>query len=178
MACPLAIVIALNPMLLGVLLVFVGRYDASRKNSPLLEAHERATKSFVESEGFGISRFSPTKLWNEISVSYQGQEYRSEKIRLIGLTPEHGNRIFTESFPPRKYELDESENRSLTEAEANAVKSLRNRSTGESIVSDGIEDKLRVILPLYATKACLKCHSVAEGEILGAFDYSLVEFEY
>jgi len=163
-------------MLLGLLLVLIGHYDVPRKNSPLLEAHERATNSFIESEGFGISRFSPTKLWNEISVSFRGQEYRIKNVNLIGLTPEHGSRIFTDHFPPRKYELKDSDSRPLIEAEVNALELLRSGSISEVTISD--ENRFRVILPLFATKTCLECHSVDEGDMLGAFDYSLSQFEH
>jgi hypothetical protein len=83
--------------------------------------------------------------------------YISDKLPLMEKLPER---------PMREMDLFESEGLE----ELLAGKELYIRSQGETI---------RVLGPIHAAKACLKCHSDAkEGTMLGAFSYTLRPGQY
>ncbi|MCW0219112.1 MAG: hypothetical protein OJI67_12380, partial [Prosthecobacter sp.] len=160
------------------LMLSVGYYRGPHRNSPLLEAHQRAVNSFVASEGFGRGRFGQRPdFWQERTINFEGTEYLVSGLQLLGLTPEFGDRYFTRPFPPKKNHLSEAEHRQLTPEEAEAVAKLR---AGEPWVKldapptpEDTTHQIRVIAPLVAQKSCLECHEVKEGTLLGAFDYGL-----
>lgn len=87
-------VILSMPSLLVLPLLWSGYWKPPYSQSPFLEAHQRAVKSFVESEGFGFRRFHKPGLWNEASVVFEGGSYTPYQVHLIGLTPEKGDRYF------------------------------------------------------------------------------------
>lgn len=171
----LVILILLAP----ILLVTVGLWDVPHSSAPFDEAHDRAVTTFVKSEGFGISRFRKSGLWNEHSVEYQGADYFPFKIRLIGTTREFGARLFTDSRPPRKDRISESPTRDLTPHELIAIERLRTRQTRREELepedaADPDDEEKRVIAPIFASDDCLKCHQASVGEMLGAFEYTLM----
>lgn len=165
-------------MFLPILLLWIGYHTGPHRNSPLLEAHQRAVNSFVASEGFGSGRFGQRPdFWQERTINFEGTEYLVSGLQLLGLTPEFGDRYFTRPFPPKKNHLSEAEHRQLTPEEAEAVAKLR---AGEPWVKldapptpEDTTHQIRVIAPLVAQKSCLECHEVKEGTLLGAFGYWL-----
>src|SRR5690606_6040557 len=46
-------------------LLLIGYYQSPSFDTPFQQAHERAVTTFVESEGFGFSRFRRHDLWRE-----------------------------------------------------------------------------------------------------------------
>lgn len=164
---------AIPVMLVGYL---TGYYTGPRANASFLEAHQRAIVTFVENEGFGISRFRPARFWNELYINLEGGTYHSEDIHLIGLTPEKGDRYFCS--PSRKSKLPSSPTRPLTGEESAAVAKLRTREVPYVKLKSADPEqawKVHVLAPLWAEKSCLECHDVSEGSLLGAFDYSLID---
>lgn len=166
-----------NPFLLMIPMIASGRYEGMRQRAPFEEAHQRAVVNFVESQGFGLSRIRKAGLWNEHTVSFEGKIYDPHEIRLIGMTPEYGPRLFTDMHPPKIKEIPDSPSRPLTPNELEALERLRRgESRTETFPPDPEQhaEGIRVMAPLFATQDCLKCHSVALGEMLGAFDYHLI----
>lgn len=165
----------------GILILLIGYlagyYESPRSDTPFLEAHQKAVKTFVESEDFGIRRFSKAELWNELSVMFENESYSQYQIYLIGLTPEKGDRYF-ESRIPRKQAVASAPYRKLTEEEAAAVAKMRAeklpwvRVTPPQKEEDAAEG-IHVMAPVYASTSCLECHQTKEGSLLGAFDYWL-----
>ena len=162
-----------------ILLLLVGYHTGPRAHTPFPEAHQRAINTFVASEGFGIGRLGKRPdFWQEFSIVFENTSYRTAKIRLIGLTPEKGDRYFDSSYPPKKETLLKAEHRPLTSEESEAVTQLREGKPWTKFLvkpppKNEYDATLRVIAPVFAQKSCLECHDVKEGALLGAFDYWL-----
>lgn len=174
--------VMVNPFLLLYPLFASGYYEDHQSRIPLKDAHQRAVKTFVESKGFGRFRFRRAGLWNAYSISYNDRIYETETIRLIGLTPEFGERLFPFRYPPKKNDIPDVESRVLTTEESNAIKRLRAGEVEQvelppenatDLDSLQVPGSVRVLAPIISTKDCLKCHDGEVGEVLGAFDYFL-----
>ena len=176
--CVIILLVVINPFFLYLPGMLLGYYEGPTSRTPFQKAHERAVRTFVENEGFGFARFSKKGLWNVLSVQWEGEEFRCFRIRLIGTDPEYGDRFFQDDHPPRKANFEDFKHRDLTRLELEAVEKLRSKEF--EVVELRLENKRefekgakRVMAPIIATRECLECHSVAEGEMLGAFDYIL-----
>ncbi|MCW0219698.1 MAG: hypothetical protein OJI67_15345, partial [Prosthecobacter sp.] len=162
-------------MFIPSILLLIGYHTWPRQKAPFAEAHQRAINSFVASEGFGIGRFGKRpEFWQEWSVVFEETLYRSEGIRLIGLTPENGERYFSYYYMPKKESLAKANHRPLTSDESEAVAQLREgKPWAKFLVKPTPKNEyaatLRVIAPIFAQKSCLECHEVKEGTLLGAF---------
>ena len=173
----LLIAVIANPFLLTVPMVASGLYEVMRGGTPFDDAHARAVTTFVESEGFGITRIRKAGLWNEHTITYDDKIYYPHEIRLIGTTPEFGPRLFPDRYPPRKEQISDASSRELSADEQEAIERLSTRrSQREELPPEiGADPNLRrVIAPIFASQDCLRCHSVKVGEMLGAFDYVLM----
>jgi hypothetical protein len=151
-------------------------YTGLRADSPFIDAHERAVRSFVKSEGFGISRFKRKDLWNDWSVQFEGASCRTWGLHLIGLTAEKGQRYF-EGRPPKKTDISSAEHRKLDDAERGAAQILLSGNVQYVKIPTTKDDDLksvRVLAPIRALQSCLKCHQGKVGDVLGAIDYQLV----
>ncbi|MDB2673536.1 DUF3365 domain-containing protein [Akkermansiaceae bacterium] len=148
-----------------------------RSRTPFAEARERAVKTFVEGEGFGVRRFREKEFFHESSVMMDGEEWHVEGVSLIGATDEYGERYFTEQWVPLKKRVADTKHRKLTKWEAGAIADLR-KGEENHVVSDkenfewGTTSR-HVIAPIRAEETCLKCHEVEEDDVLGAMDYLL-----
>jgi hypothetical protein len=71
---------------------------------------------------------------------------------------------------PRMEELKSAPTRNLSAFEQDGLKALRG---GEDLVVDSHLNQIRMVGSIRATKACMKCHEVNRGELLGAFSYLL-----
>lgn len=167
------------PGLWMIPLYLFGGYTGLRIDSPFLEAHQRAVNSFVESRGFGVGRMRNEELWNDHLVELGGERFKPEKIQLIGLTEEYGDRYFDGAHPPKKEVMDEAEWRATTAEEDEAIDELRTGAAFSRRISGRSErgvdaGSFRVLAPIMAESDCLKCHDVEEGEMIGAFAYTLL----
>ncbi|MFK5923344.1 MAG: hypothetical protein QM496_14295 [Verrucomicrobiota bacterium] len=112
-----------------------------------------------------------------MNVSYNDKRFVSKTISLIGLTPEYGEHYYLASHPDKKSSLLKKSNRRLTFPELEAIKQLRKHSTFAEVTQDEETYITHILAPIPAKKECLKCHDVEPGELLGAFDYHLIEME-
>ncbi len=154
-------------------------YYGIRNRASLEEAHQRAITSFIEGDRFGYSRFKRSVYWNDMTVAYDGRDFHTKAIRLIGLTPEYGSRYFTDGAPNKKAARLNKSSRELTFPELDAIQHIKNNSTFAEIpkyYSDSLVT--HIIAPIHAKRECLKCHDIKLGDLLGAMDYYLVEIEF
>lgn len=176
------IAVVLNPELLMIPMALSGRYTGVRRDTPFPEAHERAVRSFTESQGFGISRMRHKDLWNENTVLLEGVVYAPWQINLIGLTTEEGSRYFEDPRPPLKKQLATAAHRKLSEVELAAVEKIKLKDSPFVKVAATEQDQkkgaVRVIAPIRASQSCLECHRGKIGDLLGAFDYLLIPEEH
>ncbi|NJM56138.1 MAG: DUF3365 domain-containing protein [Verrucomicrobiae bacterium] len=162
-------------------------FTFQRGDSPIAEAHERGVNSFVESQGFGVSRMRRKHLWNDLTVVVDGYRCQRRDIHLIGLSANLEPRYFESSRPPMKEKIATAKHRPLNELESAAVARLR---AGEPLVifSDGSATNgvvgfptnvivVRVFGPIKAREECIECHSVPVGAILGVLDYQFARLE-
>lgn len=168
-----------EPLLLAVPLVLSGQYSGMRYGSTIMEAHGRAVTSFVESKGFGRARLRHKSLWNDRRVLVDGNECEPLKIQLIGLTEEHGVRYFDEREPPRKAKIATSQWREATTIELEAIAEIRNGALISGMIpalpdDDSFPEAFRLMAPITATSGCLDCHEAKEGDVIGAFAYTLI----
>jgi hypothetical protein len=91
------------------------------------------------------------------------------RIELVSLLKFDEPRIYVSKYLPGMEELAKAATRPLDAFEQHALSALRQ---GEDIVSEEQSNKLRAMGALRALKQCLQCHTVQEGELLGAFSYT------
>ena len=172
------------PEWLLIPLLMVGYLEGPNFNSPFPEAHARAVKTFVESQGFGYGRFRRSGYWIEHTVRLEENLFRPMNVNLIGLTPEEGDRYF-EGRMPKKAELTTAITRELSKDEAAAVAQIRAGTAPwvrlpaawETFVGPPRKysyDTVHIIAPITADTSCLECHKVKQGSLLGAFDYEMM----
>jgi hypothetical protein len=171
----------LHPFLLAIPMILSPQYTGKRHDSTILQAHSSAVESFVKSEGFGTSRLRHKSLWNEGTVMVDDIRCNPWNIQLIGLTDEFGARYFDKSYePPKKEDLLTAPSRKLAEEEQAAIEQIQNGLPISSRIEALPEDNelsggnaFRLIAPIVARDKCLKCHDAVEGDLLGAFAYTL-----
>lgn len=172
------VLLVLNPMLMMIPMALSGMYDSLHQRAAMEVAHQRAVESFVRSEGFGKARLRRKGRWNELTVTYQGVICVPLEVNLIGLTPEHGFRFFEGNEPPKKSHMRDFTSRALTAEELDVVGRLISKvSAIESLPATGALKELqgiRVFAPILSRPECLQCHPGQEGDVLGAFQYSLL----
>lgn len=155
------------------------------------EMHEHYTHQFVEAEGFGISRIVTFTEPEFRQLFVNGTPYRLQGLRMIGLTSEVPVMYLPSWIGLSRRQLDEYPKRVLLEAEERAVQKLKtgtdyvwypgHRQTALPVSSNNetipVEHTGRLIAGLKASASCTNCHDVAEGTLLGAFVYELLDAE-
>lgn len=150
--------------------------------TPFVDAHEKAVRSFAEGKHFGIVRFRKREHFNERSVDLGGVVWDVDEIYLVGATPEYGKRYFSDGFLTsrlRKDDLAEADSRPLMPDEIISMSLLGEKKSRYYLLGktrDGggdANEEVRVLAPLFADESCVRCHQVEVGEMLGVFDYHL-----
>ena len=169
--------------------------------------HQYFTKMFVRSPGFGVSRLaapnievvprSPSQPMKQVAshpkqaspipdpkplksfrgLRIKGKPFKIESQNLIGLKEETPRVYLQNGMAALGREgLDHYETRPLSPTEAYALKKLRD---GEKVVYSITDDHRHYLFVggLYADQTCLKCHDESEGDLLGAFVYSMTSVE-
>ncbi len=92
-----------------------------------------------------------------------------QKVQLVGLTKGEPVAYETDKIPTMGELRTDVKTRELDEFEKKAVLAFGDNKRLKVIETNG---ELRVMGPIYATAACIKCHKT-EGELLGAFSYTI-----
>lgn len=174
------VAVVMNPLLLQLPAMLSGKYGNIRTKAPLAEAHQRAINSFVEAKGFGLSRMRKLDYWNDATVLFQGKRYQPLQLQLVALTHEQTSKVYLDSTPPIKAKLAASAHRPLTPEELKAVEELRQGSLlsapfhDSKAIDPAYEDTSQVLGAMRYTATCLQCHQGTEGQLAGAFLYTLM----
>lgn len=165
----------------------------ARRN--LQQMHNGELDGFVTEPGFGVGRvfvpeFSSLATQSEKRTSSQdvhkpftknvenlvrdfgvldGKNWALKKVLLVGLTKSDPVVYLTDEIPNMGDLRADVKTRSLDEFEKKAVVAFGDNRRLKVIETN---NELRVMGPIYATKACAKCHKT-EGELLGAFTYTI-----
>jgi hypothetical protein len=158
----------------------------------LSKKHEQSVVEFAFPVGWGWERtpnkylgFLPHQFGThhelEYSLKYslkstwkfqteRGWEIRS--VELIGLLLDAKPRVYMTEFLPRMDDAKHAPTRELDEFESAGLRALAN---GDELYYGlaRTEPLLRMVGGLRASKSCVSCHAVREGELLGAFSYLL-----
>jgi hypothetical protein len=118
--------------------------------------------------GFVSHRFTrlPPKPKGGQSVGH----WRFESLDLISLLKHPEPVAYVSKHLPRMDELREAPTRKLDEFEAERLPQLQ---AGEEFSAAQGPRRVRMLGAIRAHAECLKCHSVDQGELLGAFSYDL-----
>jgi hypothetical protein len=127
---------------------------------------------FIRSEGFGLRRVIRIQDEPRLKRLYaDGVRYMVGRVELISLND--GKEPFVYQAPeygPMKNALKDARREPLAEGEADALTQIKD---GKDVVLMGPADKRELVGAVRATADCMKCHSVKEGTLLGAFRYPL-----
>jgi hypothetical protein len=118
--------------------------------------------------GFLSHRFTryPPKPGKEADAAH----WRIESLDLVSLLKHPEPVAYVSKHLPRMDELRDAPTRPLDEFEAERLPNVR---AGEEISAAYGPRRIRLLGAIRARDACLKCHSVDPGELLGAFSYDL-----
>lgn len=185
--------------LAALFLCSVAYAQMEKSNSFSIEfMHMEAVSWFVGRPGFGMSRVKPV---NEVyfgtlplldrKVNFMEETFAVKEMQLIGIAKHDPPVAFlledsTASSPHRPAGKDRGvpmsnmqdyKTRSLTEDEKRAIETLKADATQEVVVTGRVLSlgpaPIVAVGPIRAGRSCLDCHDAKEGELLGAFSYTL-----
>lgn len=138
------------------------------------DMHAYFLDRFVRSEGFGISRMPRVEDQPRHKLVYaDGARFHVGTVELIGLNNGKQPFAYVTGFADASKSLSATAKHvPVDETTAGAVVELKD---GKEVVMTRKEDRREFIGAIRATSACLRCHSVPEGTLLGAFRYPLVK---
>jgi hypothetical protein len=148
----------------------------------LVSMHDSGIDDFVDAErigfvkdqnhvaGFQSHRF--TKMPEVSPIKTQSQrQWKIARLELVSLLKHDIPVVYVSKNLPQMDELQDAPTRPLDLFEQHALSRLR---TDEDVMIEDTEDRIRMVGSLRAGQACLACHSVRRGDLLGALTYELV----
>ena len=97
------------------------------------------------------------------------KSWRFRNLELVSLLKHDEPRVYLSKNLPRMGELRNAPTRPLDAFEAAALPRLAK----DDLVVHSTDERLRVLGSIRATQECLACHAKKEGDLLGAFSYTL-----
>jgi hypothetical protein len=116
-----------------------------------------------------------------------GKEYKKEKnqfweiksLDLVGLVMHDTPMVYISNKIPLMMEMKDLPKRPIRELDLFEAEGLQELWNGKDLYIRSKDTTIRVLGPIHAGKACLKCHhDTKEGDMLGAFSYTLREGQY
>ena len=135
--------------------------------------HAYILDRFVRSDGFGMRRMPRVQDAPRYKRIYaDGVRYVVGRVELISLNDGKEPFVYhSELDDAMKNELKRDTHAPLVEGEADALGQLKE---GREVVLSGADGKRELVGAVRAAADCMKCHSVKEGTLLGAFRYPLL----
>ncbi len=96
--------------------------------------------------------------------------WKFTRIELLSLLKPHSPAVYVSSELPNMEKLVSAPIRQLDKFEVSALEQLWK---GEYVVIDSYINRIQMLGAIRASKSCLTCHAVQEGELLGAFSYRI-----
>ena len=141
--------------------------------------HEQARNSFLLPASFGYVRdrehvagFVPHAFRRSLSPDLPTPTGRAQwnisRLQLVSLLKFDTPRVYETRGFPDMTRLDGAPTRALNEFESDSLPRL---ATREDVVIEERGNRIHMLGSLRASNACLKCHDVPRGTLLGAFSY-------
>jgi hypothetical protein len=138
------------------------------------EMHEYYIRRFESADGFGLARMPQPPMLDRAGVlEMAGKTYAIERLELVGLLKADTPQVYVPLRHNLPFRAEDFRSRSLTPFEQDALSALR---AGRDIVRASGQEPgtLEIVGALRGDGSCLKCHrDVTEGQLLGAFSYTL-----
>jgi hypothetical protein len=99
------------------------------------------------------------------------ERWHLNRVELVGLLASDEFRVYVSEHLPAMDELKDVPTRRLDDFELAALPRLLQ---GETTHTSATPNRIRMLGALRASAQCLECHSVREGDLLGALSYELV----
>jgi hypothetical protein len=153
--------------------------DELAKETPLAQTkdfdliHRGSVKLFADS-----NTVPPKKrvTWNADEKAKKEKLWELKSLDLVGVALHDTPVVYMSEKIPEMKNLATKPTRSL---DAFELKGLEQLSRGAAIYVRGKGETLRVLGPIHAAKACLKCHHDSkEGDLLGALSYTMRAGQY
>lgn len=162
--------------------------------SSFQEMHDVYTQAFVDSDGFGMRRIATFSEPQHRLLFVSSEPHAVIGMQMIGLMNGASVAYKSNWINVTRESLKHLEQRALTEFENSALTSLEGGkpyvwapgtadgkeqpgSGSQSVFGEKTDllkpDSGRLLAGLRATSACVQCHDVDEGTLLGAFIYEL-----
>jgi hypothetical protein len=125
-------------------------------------------------------RFAPTlggvKLLNDdqeksTDTNASKERWVLHKLELVGTLKQARPMAYVSAQLPRMEDLKNAPTRELDGFEAAAIRRLQG---GEDVATEESLNRIRMVGAVRASAACLDCHNVKRGQLLGAFTYELL----
>ena len=100
-------------------------------------------------------------------------DWKVNRLQLVSLLLHDQPRVYDEENLPNMEELSGADiaTRALNDFEQEALKRLR---AGEDVVTRATPNRIVMVGSMRATQDCMKCHTVKDKELLGAFSYEFL----
>jgi hypothetical protein len=151
--------------------------------------HEMTRRSFVPPRSFGhvesIDRtagfvphgmayyphsYSPRDAAQPSKPGVYPETWKIARLELVSLLKHDVPRVYLSEHLPNMKELKAAKTRELNAFETSALEKL---AAGEELESRATPNQVLMLGAVRAAKACLQCHDVPHGTLLGAFSYDL-----
>jgi hypothetical protein len=137
----------------------------------LARLHTERVEKFVAEDGFGMRRVmtmnAPTPI--VLPTDKKGNVYDVKSLDLVGLKKDADPTVFVSAASRHAKKQKDAVKRAPDEFEAAAFKKLAE----EEIVWQTSGKEIRMVGALRATEDCMSCHKAENGQIIGAFSYTL-----
>jgi hypothetical protein len=154
---------------------FVEPSDREELSGDLRKLNKRSVLDFLDPNHLGYVR-NREEVAGFISHQFSSDPSRSiekcyvRNLELISLLKHDPPAAYLSENLPRMEELRDAKTRPLDNFETAALAALEK---GENLQINHEPNRIRMLGSIRAAKACLKCHSVERGTLLGAFSYDL-----
>jgi hypothetical protein len=137
----------------------------------LARLHTERVEKFVAEDGFGMRRVITMKAPTPIvlPVDKKGNVYDVKSLDLVSLKKDADPIVFVSAASRHVKKQKDAVKRAPDEFETAAFKKLAD----EEVVWMTSGEEIRMVGALRATEDCMSCHKAENGQIIGAFSYTL-----
>jgi Protein of unknown function (DUF3365) len=157
--------------------------ELAKEQPPVTGAKDLSLIHRFSLKSFGASNTkTATERWDEMAKEIRSKELKKEylweikSLDLVGLVMHESPVVYVSEKIPEMKDLKKKPTRELDVFESEGLEEL---ASGKALYVRSKADTIRVLGPIHAAKNCLKCHGDAkEGDMLGAFSYTLRQAKY